>query len=98
MIWGIIILLCLGIALRIDYVNKWAVFRKGNMKKKSHELEFISMIRRDGSGADLVPELVQVRLKADPCFRNEEYELTSLSITHKTYIASGFNSYVVKLK
>jgi len=27
---------------------------------------------------------------------NKEFELTCLSITHDTYIATGFNSFVVK--
>jgi len=58
------------------------------MTKKSNELIFISQILRDGSGVIMV----------DDDGGGENYELTRLSITHDTYIASGFNSYVVKIK
>lgn len=70
----------------------------GVMKKKAHELEFISRIKRDGSGIEPVSKIVKVKMAENPFFMNDEYKLTSLSITHETYIASGFNSYVVKLK
>lgn len=59
-------------------------------KIKGEELIFISRIKGDGSGViDLSTN--------DMIFENEtKFTLTSLSITHKTYIASEFNSYVVK--
>jgi hypothetical protein len=60
------------------------------MTKKAHELEFISKIKRDGTG---------VILDFNKTFLKDEYfKLTSLSLTEKTFIASRFNSYVVKLK
>jgi hypothetical protein len=68
------------------------------MTKKAHELEFISRIKRDGS--ETVPmtdedlEFHANNLSA----MNEKYKINQLSIGQKTFIASGFNSYVVKLK
>ena len=61
------------------------------MKKLGKELIFISMILRDGSGT-------KDCLKLDMCnLDNERFEINCLSISHGTYIASGFNSYVVKI-
>jgi hypothetical protein len=54
------------------------------------ELTFISFIKRDGSGTTTVephPETLE----------NDRFVLTRLSITQGTWIASGFNSYVVKI-
>jgi len=73
------------------------------MKKLGKELEFISFIKRDGSGT------VEVGTEwnsnkdypktDDMCYLNEEeFNINSLSMTYRTYIASGFNSWVVKLK
>lgn len=56
------------------------------------KLTFISRIKRDGSGTE---EINNYNL---PAIEKENYELSSLSITEKTYIAKGFNSYVVRLK
>jgi hypothetical protein len=50
------------------------------MKKLGKELEFISFVRRDGSGNE------------------EEFEINTISMTYKTFIASGFNTWVVRLK
>ncbi len=55
------------------------------------ELIFISQINRDGNGTTQVTETPEHLLK-------ESFAINSLSLTNKTYIASGFNSYVVKLK
>lgn len=66
------------------------------MKKKASELEFISQINRDGSGTRKVSESYIDLMVSRPC--PELFELNSLSITNGTYIASGFNSFVVKLK
>lgn len=55
------------------------------------ELIFISRINRDGSGTTPVTETPDYLLE-------ENFVIHSLSITNKTYIACGFNSYVVKLK
>ena len=62
------------------------------MKKYGNELIFISQI--DGNG-----------LNVYPCsnYRNEIrdkqiFQINSLSLSNMTFIASGFNSYVVRLK
>lgn len=56
------------------------------------DLIFISQIKRDGSGTIDV-SLQDMSLEAD-----EKFEVCSLSVTYNTYIACGFNSYVVKKK
>ena len=60
------------------------------MKATAKELEFISQIKRDGSGV--------ITKDITPSDENEIYNLYTLSITNATFIASGFNTYVVKLK
>ncbi len=61
---------------------------------KAKELIFISQIERDGSGVKPVPEkYINFMIKED-----EYFDLIRLSITEKTYIASNFNLFVVKLK
>lgn len=63
------------------------------MTKKGKELIFISRIDRDGKGVELVGE------EQDMSYQDEvEFELSCLSLSNKTFIASGFNCYVVKLK
>lgn len=62
------------------------------MKKQGKELEFISSINRDGSGTEPITEEVSGFV------RNEWFHVHRLSITYNTYIACGFNSYVVRLK
>jgi hypothetical protein len=64
------------------------------MRKKAKKLEFVSRIKADGSGTEKVPESL---LKND-LFLNKKLKITCLSISEGTYIASGFNSFVVKLK
>lgn len=59
------------------------------MRKKANQLEFISRINRNGSGVSAVDEKEVL---------NKDFKLNSLSISEKTYIASGMNSYVVKIK
>ena len=66
------------------------------MKIKTDQLEFISWINRDGSGTKKVPKDMLDNLQLNPL--HEALEINSLSISEGTYIASGFNSYVVKLK
>ena len=62
------------------------------MEKLGKELEFISRINADGSGT--VP-----RDESSMKFLNKEkFKLTALSLGERTYIASGMNSYVVRLK
>ena len=64
------------------------------MKRKATDLIFISQINRDGKGVVIIDNIEQEILHSE----NEYYELSSLSLTNKTYLALGFNSYVVKLK
>lgn len=73
------------------------------MKKFGRELEFISFIKRDGSG--VVPCGTEWNADKDypkvddmSYLDNYTFKVRVLSITHKTYIASSFNTWVVKLK
>jgi len=60
------------------------------MKLKGNRLKFISQINRDGKGVTGV--------KYPMHWANTEFNITSLSISNSTYIASEFNSFVVKIK
>ena len=60
------------------------------MELKGSELIFISRIMRDGSATTPVLD--------DDHLQEEEFEMNCLSLTKNTWIACGFNSYVVKLK
>lgn len=62
------------------------------MKKKGKKLIFISQINRDGSGT--TPALKN----ANKVFAEDKFKITRLSLSEKTFIAAGFNSFVVKLK
>lgn len=62
------------------------------MKKFGRDLDFISQINRDGAGTSSISE------KYIEILNGEELDLTCLSLTEETYIASGFNSFVVKIK
>ena len=62
------------------------------MEKLGKELEFISWIKRDGSGAKMVKK------KLIELMQEDTFKVSCLSMTEKTFIASGFNSFVVKLK
>lgn len=62
------------------------------MRKKGKNMEFISWIDRNGLGVTLInDEHVQ-------SLNEEWFAIKCLSLTNKTYIAAGFNSYVVRLK
>ena len=65
---------------------------------KAHELIFISQIKRDGSGTKKVFKKHVKFLTTNKSAMKDEFEINRLSISESTYIASGFNSYVVKLK
>ncbi len=65
---------------------------------KPHQLEFISQINRDGSGTTKVKEDYLNEMLTNPLMKDELYVIHGLSLTEKTYIASGFNSFVVRLK
>lgn len=68
------------------------------MKKKASELIFISQIKRDGSGTSPVPESMVKFLCENKFCGEDEYEVIPLSLTMETFIAHGFNSFVVKIK
>lgn len=68
------------------------------MEAKANELIFISRIKRDGTGVHKVTKKHLKFLLEHPIQKEEEFILRRLSLTEDTYIASGFNSYVVKLK
>lgn len=57
-----------------------------------HRLEFIAWIHRDGSG------VTPMAGKDTSVIERQVYALQCLSITQGTWIASAFNSYVVRLK
>jgi hypothetical protein len=68
------------------------------MKKKAHELEFISLINRTGSGTKKVPKSYLKAMLENPLMKDEEFKMTCLSLSEKTWIATAFNSFVVRIK
>lgn len=73
------------------------------MTKKGKELEFISWIKRDGSGVIPIGTFWNTDCdypKTDDMSYEDEtdFDLTCLSMTQQTWIASGFNTFVVKMK
>lgn len=68
------------------------------MKKKAHELEFVSQIKRDGSGTIKVRKSYLKSMLENPLMKDEDFELHCLSLSEKTFIAINFNAFVVKLK
>ena len=69
------------------------------MKKvKAEYLEFIGQIQRDGSAITPVKESHLKAMVGNSLMREEEFMLHPLSITEKTYVAFGFNVFVVKIK
>jgi len=70
------------------------LFRKNDCccknRKQGKDLIFISHIKRKGEGTSPVT--------SQDGFYSEWFTVNCLSITEGTYIASGFNSYVVKFK
>lgn len=72
--------------------------RLKNNKAKAKDLEFISWIKRDGSGTEPVPEDMLESMLNNKFSKDDKYKLNVLSLSNKTFIASGFNSFVVKLK
>lgn len=73
------------------------------MKKMGKELEFISFIKRDATGTIMVGGDWDVNSGYpkidDMSYLDEDiFEVNCLSLSNKTFIASGFNSFVVKLK
>jgi hypothetical protein len=68
------------------------------MKKKAHELEFISQIKRDGSGTTKVKKSYLKAMLENPLMKDEYFELHCLSLSEKTFIAFNFNAFVVSVK
>ncbi len=68
------------------------------MKKKGHELEFISQIKRDGSGTTKVKKSYLKAMLENSLMKDEDFELHCLSLTEKTFIAFNFNAFVVRVK
>ncbi len=72
-------------------------------KIKGKKLKFISLIKRDGSGTVTIGSNWNVDMsipKVDEMSYEDEsdFELHILSLTERTFIAHGFNSFVVRLK
>lgn len=73
------------------------------MEKKGKQLKFLSLIKRDGSGtitcgsfwnSDMnIPKVDDMSYEDD-----SNFILHSLSMSERTFIAHGFNSFVVRLK
>jgi hypothetical protein len=64
----------------------------GHSLAYGHELEFISIINRDGKGVE------EMDIVEGSIIEQKEFKLHRLSITEGTYIAINFNAYVVRLK
>jgi|GEM_PF-1304522 len=71
---------------------------KNIMTKKAKELIFISSINRDGCGTQTVSEEAYNELIQNKFSAKEDYKILRLSMSQNTYLAVGFNSYVVKLR
>lgn len=63
------------------------------MKRYGSELIFISRIFGNGKQIEIIEDV-----EISGIAKEEIYELNSLSISNRTFIASGMASYVVKLK
>jgi hypothetical protein len=71
------------------------------MQKLGKELEFISFIKRDGTGVIMVGTEWNAKMnvpKTDSVDYLDNEIFTIKCLTKKTFIAHGFNSWVVKLK
>ena len=73
------------------------------MKYKGKQLEFISFIKRDGTGTVMVgtewDKNKEYPKVDDMSYLDDEiFEVSCLSLSNKTFIASGFNSFVVRIK
>lgn len=66
------------------------------VKKKASELIFISQINRNGDGLKVLSDTEAKELSEDNFL--DTYAMHHLSLSENTYIAIGFNSYVVKIK
>ena len=68
------------------------------MEKLAKELIFISQINRDGSGTSPVSDDYLKAMLENTLMKDEPFYVRVLSLSEKTYIAMGFNSFVVRLK
>ena len=73
------------------------------MKYKGTQLEFISFIKRDGTGVIMVgtewDKNKDYPKVDDMSYLDEDiFEVNCLSLSNKTFIASGFNSFVVRIR
>jgi len=73
------------------------------MIKLGRELEFISFVKRDGSGTILVgtewsPESAYPKTDDVSYLDDETFTINKISLSEKTFIASGFNTWVVRIK
>jgi hypothetical protein len=73
------------------------------MKKLGKELDFISLIKRDGSGVVAIggkwtPEMNHPKTDDMSYVDDDSFIISCLSGNMGTYIAYGFNSFVVRLK
>jgi hypothetical protein len=62
------------------------------MRYKGAQLIFISQINRDGSGVEQISEGYLKILQ------KEVFEVIGLSLSQNTYIAHGFNAFVVRIR
>jgi len=73
------------------------------MIKKGKQLNFISFIKRDGTGTIMIgtpwtAESDFPKVDNTNHLHNEEFSLSRLSVSNNTWIAFGSNIYVVKIK
>jgi len=68
------------------------------MKMKAHQLEFISQIKRDGSGTTKVKKSYLKAMLENSFMKDEDFELHCLSLTEKTFVAFNFNAFVVRVR
>lgn len=73
------------------------------MEKKGKQLKFLSFIKRDGSGTVTCGSTWNGEMgipKVDDMsyLDNDDFTLHALSLSERTFIAHGFNSFVVRLK
>lgn len=66
--------------------------------KYPRELIFISQINRDGNGTTPVPDHYVKEMLENPLMKDNPFHVRCLSLTEGTYIAMGFNSFVVRIK
>ena len=65
-------------------------------KAKTHELEFISQLNRDGSGVTPIDADYLKAMHENPLM--QDFDLSPLSLTEGTYVAFNFNVFIVKKK